>query len=213
MMKIYFTLICLCGSLAISGQVYSQSLQSISQGFSAHVHGQFVRWNSNSFFLNDIASGDPSGVGFGVGLRYGFTSMMSGYLAFEGVNFNSNDEWERYNTKLYRFGGQYNFGGTTSRIRPYIHVGGVYQNFNLARIFINGTQPVDNGKLTSKGFAVETGAGIRYHILPEFAAELSISGQFGKYGSNFVNGQDYDFEETIDTQHVFVRLGVGYFFY
>lgn len=212
-MSRYFTLLFSCFLIVVSGQLYGQELQSISQGFSVHIHSQFAFWNSNSHFLSDISEADPSGLGVGVELKYGFTSMVSGYLAFDGVNFNNNDEWEKYNTKLYRFGGQYNFGGTTSKVRPFLHAGGVYQNFNLSRIFINGTQPVDDGELVSKGFAVEIGGGIKYHIIPEFVAELAVSGQFGKYGKNFVNGLDYMFEETIDSQHLFIRLGVGYFFY
>lgn len=208
-----FILFFIFGIMAMGTQLNGQSVQSISQGFSVHLHGQLARWNSNSLFLSDISGENPSGLGFGVELRYGFTSEISGYLAFEGVNFDNSDEWEKYNTKLYRFGGQYNFGGTTSKLRPFMHAGGVYQNFNLARIVINGAEPIDDAKLVSKGLAVEVGGGIMYHIIPEFAMKLTVTGQFGKYGSNFVNGREYPFEETIDTQHLFVRLGVGYYFF
>lgn len=208
-----FILFFLLGLMAIGTQLHSQSVQSISQGFSVHLHGQIARWNSSSLFLSDISGEDPTGLGIGVELRYGITSIISGYLGFEGINFDNHDEWENYKTKLYRLGGQYNFGGTTSKIRPFLHAGGVYQNFNLARIFINGTEPVDNAKLVSKGFAVEIGGGLKYYVIPEFSLELAVTGQFGKYGSNFVNGSKYSFEETIDTQHLFVRLGVGYHFF
>lgn len=200
-------------STLFSHNISSQTLQSVSQGFSAHIHGQYVNWNSNSLFLSDISNGDPSGLGFGVELQYGFTSMITGYAAFESANFNNNDEWIDYNTKLYRFGGLYNFNGTTSKIRPFVQAGGVYQNFNLANIFINSDPPVDNAKLVSKGWAVEVGGGLKYHVIPELAVELVVSGQFGAYGTNFVDGREFPFEETIDTQHVFVRLGIGYFFY
>lgn len=214
-MKNYLVMSFMLCMIAAANQVQSQSIQSISQGFSVHAHGSFARWNSNSHFLSGISGEDPSGIGFGVELQYGFSSMISGYLAFENVNFNSNDEWEDYNTNLYRFGGLYNFGGTTSRIRPFLYAGGVYQNFKLARIFIDnmGTQVVDDGELASKGFALEVGGGLKFHIIPEFVLKLSLSGQFGQYGSNFVNGKDYDFEETVDTQHLFVRLGIGYYLY
>lgn len=214
MIKITFPLV-LVTILLMTGSLSSQSLRSISQGVSIHAYGQYAHWNSNSHFLSDISGDDPSGIGFGADLRYGFTSMISGYLSFGGVNFNSNDEWERYKTSLYRLGGQYHFGGTTSKVRPYLNAGVVYQNFKLARIFINdmGTTVVDDGELLSKGLAVEVGGGIKYHFLPEFLLELSVTGQFGGYGSNFINGRDFDFEEKIDTQHLFVRLGVGYYIY
>ncbi|MBY5958417.1 hypothetical protein KUV50_09760 [Membranicola marinus] len=212
-MKRHVILLFLFGIMILGIPLRSQTVQSVSQGFSVHVHGQFARWNSNSHFLSDISGEDPGGIGFGAEVRYGFTNSISGYLAFEGINFDTDDEWEKYNTTLYRFGGQYTFGGTTSKIRPIVHAGGVYQNFNLARIFINGTDPVDDAKLVSKGFAVEAGGGLMYYVIPEFSLSLIVTGQFGKYGSNFVNGRDYPFEETIDSQHLFVRLGAGYYFY
>lgn len=212
-MRISFTFLLLF-ALSFTGNLgFGQSIQSISQGFSVHVYGNYGHWNSNSLFLSDIAGGDPSGLGAGVDLRYGFTSMISGYVGFASLNFDRNDEWEKYNTKLYRFGGQYNFGGSTSKVRPFVKAGGVYQNFNLSYIFINSDPPVDNAKLVSKGWAAEVGGGLKYHFLPEVAFELSVSGQFGAYGSNFVDGREFPFEETIDTQHLFVRLGVGYYFY
>ncbi len=213
-MKKFFVSVCSVICILV-GSLKSQTLQSISQGVSVHAYGQYANWNSNSHFLSDISGNDPSGLGFGVDLRYGFTSMISGYLSYGGINFNSNEEWEQYKTSLYRLGGQYHFGGTTARIRPYLNAGAVYQHFKLARIFINdmGTTLVDDGELLSKGLALEVGGGVKYHFLPEFLLELSVAGQFGGYGSNFVNGRDFDFEEKIDTQHFFVRLGIGYYIY
>ena len=202
-----------CWAMAV--QVEAQTIQSISQGISAHVYGQYANWNSNSHFLSDISSEDPSGIGLGVELRYGFSSIISGYLSYGTVNFNKNKEWETYKSGMYRLGGQYNFGGTTAALRPYLNAGAVYQNFKLARIFINdmGTTVVDNGELLSKGIAVEVGGGVKYHVIPEFVVELSVAGQFGKLGSNFVDGREFYFQEKIDTQHLFVRLGIGYFIY
>lgn len=214
-MNVFAIAVCSVVSFLMLEKADGQSIQSISQGVSLHLHGQYANWNSNSHFLSDISEADASGLGYGVELRYGITSMISGYLSYGNVNFNSNDEWEHYKTSLYRFGGQYSFGGTTAKLRPYIHAGGVYQNFKLARIFINdmGTQVIDDAELVSKGLAAEVGVGIKYHLIPEFVLELSLAGQFGKYGSNFINGRDFDFEETIDTQHFYLRLGAGYFFY
>lgn len=207
--------LCSVMGLLFIGKIDGQTIQSISQGVSLHLHGQYANWNSNSHFLSDISSSDPSGVGFGAELRYGFTSMISGYLGYGNVNFNSNEEWENYKISLYRFGGQYSFGGTTSRLRPFLNAGGVYQNFQLARIFINdsGMQVIDDAELVSKGLALEVGVGLKYYVIPELALEVSLAGQFGKFGSNFVNGRDFDFEESIDTQHFYVRIGAGYFFY
>ncbi len=213
-MKKYLILAFSCSLIAFTNQVHSQSIQSISQGFSVHAHGQFAMWNSNSFYLSDVPNEDPNGLGLGIELSYGFTSMISGYLAFGMVNFFNDDKWERYNTKLYRFGGQYNFGGTTSKLRPFLIVGGVYQNFNLnGGVIKMGTEILNDVERVSKGLAAEVGGGVKYHIIPEFALELSVSGQFGQYRSNFANGQDLGIDETVDTQHLFVRLGVGYYLY
>lgn len=214
-MRFFVINCCVFLCISLCGRIHAQSVQSISQGVSLHLQGQFSMWNSNSNFLSDISDDDPVGLGFGVELRYGFTSMLSGYLGFGNVNYNSNNEWEDYKSTYYRLGGQYNFGGTTSKIRPYLYAGGVYQNFKLARIFINdmGTVLIENGSLVSKGVGVEIGVGLKYHLMPEWVLELSAGGQFGQFGSNFVNGRDFNFEETIDHQHLHLRIGAGYFFY
>src|SRR5690606_1724475 len=142
---------------AMAVQVEAQTIQSISQGISAHVYGQYANWNSNSPFLSDISSDDPSGIGLGVELRYGFSSMISGYLSYGTVKFSKNEECENYNSGVYRLGGQYNFRGATAALTPYLNTGAVFQNLKLARIFINdmGTTVVDNGELLSRGIAVE----------------------------------------------------------
>ncbi len=208
------SLIILIWSLSL-GKVNGQTLQSISEGVSVHSYGVYANWNSNSHFLDDIAKDDPAGMGFGIELRYGFNNMLSAYVSYGGVNFNQDKEWEDYKTALYRLGGQYNFGGSTSRMRPFINAGGVFQNFKLARIFLEdqGVLIADDAKLVAKGFAVEVGAGLKYHLIPEMVFELSVAGQFGGFGKNFIDGRMFEFEEKIDTQHIFVRFGVGYFFY
>lgn len=201
--------------LVLSIPMYGQTVQSITQGFSVQAYGQMVRWNSNSTFLSGISRNDPGGVGLGIDIRYGITSSVGTYVSYSKVNFNDNDEWEDYKTNVFSAGGLYHFGGSASRFRQYLKAGGTYHNFRLARIYINdgGETIVDNGELNAKGFGLEVGGGLVYYILPELSVELSVTGQFGRYGSNFIDGREFSFDENIDVQYTLIRLGAGYYLY
>ncbi len=199
----------------ILGQGQSQDILSNTTGFKLSLFGSMDSWDSNSFFIGDIASDDSSGNGFGFDLAYGTNSSIEVFISYSRAKFAGSPDWDIYRTESIDVGGRYFFGASLQRWRPYAQAAIGTTSLKLEPVFIQegGMTLYDDAEMVLRGLAFGVGAGVNYFITPEFSLGLNVSGRMGNYSNVKVNGNEYDPGDTVDFRFLSFRLTASYIFY
>jgi len=199
----------------LAGAVSAQGIQSNTEGFKLSVFGSVDKWDSNSFFIGDIAEDDSSGNGLGFDVAYGATESIEVFISYSRIKFASGNEWNTYRTESIELGGRYYFGASLQRWRPFAQAAIGSTSLKLDPVFVSegGTTLYDDAEMILRGLSFGVGAGVNYYITPEFSLGFNVSGKLGNYSSVKVNGNDYDPGDTVGFRFLSFRLAATYLFY
>ena len=194
---------------------YSQGIASNTEGFGVKVFASFDSWNSNSFWLSDLADENPNGNGLGIQLSYGFNPSIEAYASYAFSSFNKNGDYNHVKTDFIEFGAQFNFGASLQRLRPFVNAGLVSMSFKTEPVdyFEAGYLVIDDGDAVDSGLGFAIGGGVDYYFIPELSAGFNVSGRFGNYSSSKINGLEIELDESVDFTYFRIALGVSYHFY
>lgn len=193
----------------------AQEVQSITQGPSVQVYGNFDTWRSNSLLLGDIADKESNGRGIGAEFSYGFTGNIEVFLGYNFSNFNLLNDWKVYRVEHYNLGIQYNFGASRQVLRPYLNGALGSNNLKLADIFIreNAAVVYDDAEMIVKGLSGNLGGGVLYYPIPQVAIDAGLISRFGNFSTVLVDANIYDAKQTLDFRFIGIRLGVSYYLF
>ena len=204
--KIYFSSLILMLS---TFTLLSQDIKSNTSGFSASISGVYSSWDSESFFLSDLAELDPSGYGLSVEVGYGINQRISFVVSYAGLNFNRNDNWNNFNFKSFSLLSMFNFGATLSAFRPFLEVGlsSLSQKIDPVTLDNTGAYVLRNSGLQFIG-----GGGLDYFVMNNLAIGLKAQFVSGSFSSNEIDGIEIIVEEDVDVLLFNLNLGIKYYF-
>ena len=201
----------LMGAIATTGQ----SIRSVTEGFSVGMFTQANLWQSNSFFLSDLAKDNRLGLGLGIKARYGFTPNLAIDLYFEHSDLRHNGEWDKFRHEVIGLGGVYLFGGSLSPWRPTARVSAGRQVMKADPITILEDNVIvdDDVEMTLRGWTADVGLGCQYFFQPALSLSAELYGRFGSYNQLVLDGTEEPAGETLDTRWWGLQVGLSYSFF
>lgn len=190
-------------------QLHSQGIKSSVSGFSAEIDVVYGEWQTNSFFLGNLAELEPVGGGLKFKVAYGFLERAEVFAAYTIVNYNVSEEWDRFINNNLKFGARFYFGATLRRFRPYLEVAIDNNKFLMDPIYIDVEGPYE---LDMAGLGFSPAGGVNYFIIPSLAVNLNLGFSFGNFNKVDISGQRNTFDENLDYTFFNVNLGMSYFF-
>ena len=189
--------------------VNGQDIMSNTAGISASLSPVYASWESESFFLSDLASLEPNGYGINIEVAYGVNQNITAALGFSSLNFNHNEDWQKYSFSLVNVLGRYNFGATLSAFRPFLEAG-------LSSIS-NKVDPVslDNSgsyELRNSGLGFVGGGGLDYFLKSNLCIDLKAQFHSGNFSTSELDGLELEIDENVDYFIFNINLGIKYFF-
>jgi hypothetical protein len=186
------------------GKIFAQDVQSNTEGFSVTVLPSYARWSSS--FFNRLDELEPTGLGAGVRLGYGFNQRFELFAHYDSHSFNFNEDWDQYSFGTLGAGAKVNFGGTLQALRPFLEVGVVNQRLLITPVELNG----DLVEFLMRGLSVQGNGGVQYFLSPQLAVRANVGFTVGKFSSFQIDRVGT--EDRPDVKTFRVGVGVSYFF-
>ena len=196
-------------AFSISSCLVSQDIQSSSTGFSVSAAFSYSTWNSESFFLGDLAELEPTGIGIKIGAGYGFNERISVHANYYGLSFKQENEWETFNITLQTLSARWTFGATLSKWRPSFEAGLAYGRNKVDPVQFDG---FDELEVINSGFGIHLGGGINYYVTTNIAVHILGDYVFGNFTSTTLSGIEFSPDEDVDYTVLNINFGVRYFF-
>ena len=197
--------------LAVVGtqfQSFSQNVitsqKSTTQGFAVHAEPGFFILDSD-----DIETDSESGISFGGGVSYGFSELIEAFVDVSMIPSVKNKAFGGQNYSFFHLdlGVRFNFGNTTSPLRPHLEVGYAIGNASGPVNFTDangGNLGIFDVTLTGTGLSF--GGGLKYHVSTPFAIVGGLRFMSGNFGKQKVEGfGDFD----LDADYFSTRIFVG----
>jgi len=190
--------------LGITQTSFSQDIRSSTSGFSVNANGLLSGWSSDSFFLSDLAEEESSGVGFNVGVGYGFDQRFSAHVHYSFASFASDDIWDNFSASSFDVIGRITFGATLRPIRPYLGVGFTSVSMKIDPVFIENFGQFE---LSSNGIGFLANGGADYFITPNISVGVQAEFSSGTFSDISLSGESIEVDESVDFSFFKVNLG------
>lgn len=197
-----------------AGKTLAQDIQSDVSGFYGNINVHYGQWSTSSQFLEGIRDYDPNGLGLQLSAGYGFKQRMELFAQFSYSDFNMSGDWSTYNHTELGVGFRYNFGGTLSKLRPFLDAQISSSSMTIDRIFYehaNVGVRVE-GKLEMEGVSLIGGGGVRYFFRPWIAGKVHARFHHGGDYDMIFEGFDLEFPEKQDVTQFDIGIGVTWYF-
>jgi opacity protein-like surface antigen len=172
-------------------RISSVSLALVSAALAAGPAGAQLHWpearsgtrgltvgldlNGSAIETNGSTAGTPRGAGFGLSLGYGVSERVSLFARADYA----------YQIAHVDVGARYSFGGTSSRLRPYVE-GALTRTGTSAFV-----APLEEGLSRSHGYGLTGGAGVEYFVSSRVALDLGVSHSRGRLTAGTFKGDDF----------------------
>ncbi|MEM6802967.1 MAG: outer membrane beta-barrel protein [Bacteroidota bacterium] len=206
-----FIFILSCAFSLFSHPLQAQDIRSNTKGFSINLNGVYSSWNSESNFLGELDDIEPTGLGIGLKLAYGFNQNIEVFLAYSGTSFSREFEWDTYVIGNLEIGGRYNFGATLRRIRPFVEAALSIHSLSIDPITFDGGFTIFS--LESSGVGFTGGGGLHFFLTQSLSLNANGKIAFGNFSSTSLSGTEVDnLTETLDFTITSIHIGLSYFF-
>jgi opacity protein-like surface antigen len=131
--------------------------------------------NGSAIASDGSASGTPRGAGLGLSLGYGVSDAVSIFVRTDYA----------YRVAHVDLGARYSFGGSASRLRPYVE--GAFTRTGTTAL----AAPLDSHATQSNGYGFTGGAGVAYFVSRRVALDLGVSHSRGRFTAGALDGRDF----------------------
>lgn len=187
----------------------SQDIQSSTSGFVLSGSMAYSGWNTDSFFLGELAETEPAGIGYKLTVGYGINERLSISIAHQDLFYNRNYDWQSFKLSQQAILVKFSFGATLSKFRPFLETG---INNTTQTIDPVSFDNYDEYELKNSGLGFSIAGGSDYFITTAIAIHLQAEIVGGTFSNISLSGLSYDPGEDVDFGMFNLNLGVRYYF-
>ncbi len=158
--------------LLVAGSAYAQRRPNTTGLFlNVHLNATGIGYDEDALFELDFRDDTHSGGGAGVMIGYGFSPLLTLYLALNGSVIDSDDLRDEYTLAHVDAGVRFNLV-SRSPLVPYLTAG---LTFRQASFDLNP------GEMDFNGGGVTVGGGLKYYLSPPVALDVGLVGTVGTF--------------------------------
>lgn len=166
----------------------------------AHLNASLIGYDRADLRTLGIIDDSHAGGGIGVMVGYGFSPLVTLYVALNGSVIDSYELRDPYTLAHVDLGLLFNFV-SRSRAVPYL-TGGV--TFRQASFDDNP------GEIDFNGGGITLGGGLKYYASPQLALDVGLVGTFGNFTEVDVGRTTFDIDE-VDAASARLMLGLSFY--